>query len=108
MPLILAPSFDEHTIQQVEEHVAAVQARRMVAAMEYHAGKNADLRHESDKIQRKIDHQYTMLGKEITALNNAEHKVEMRLEALQNLKNEIGLVVDMIELHGVPTEMEDE
>lgn len=108
MTLVLAPSFDEHTREQIEAHVADVQARRMLAAMEFHAGKNAKLQHESDKIQKRVARQYELLGKEIDALEKAENKVTDRLAGLEHLKNELGLVMDMIELHPVETEAEEE
>lgn len=107
MPLILAPSFDEHTREQIETHLRDVQARRMLAAMEYHAGKNAKLSHESDKIQQRVARQYEMLRKEINALEKAEYKVTDRLAGIEHLKNELGLITDMIELHPVETESED-
>lgn len=108
MPLVLAPSFDDHTREQIEMHVAQVQARRMVAAIEYHTGKDAKLSHESAKLDRRLEHKYMMLGKEIVALEKAENKVLDRLAELEHLKNELGLVNDMRELHQVPTEKEDD
>lgn len=107
MPLVLAPSFDEHTREQVEAHVAAVQARRMLAAMEYHTGKNAKLTHESDKIRLRVEKQYDMLRREIEALEKAENKVNDRLAGLEHLMNELGLITDLIELHPVETETEE-
>jgi hypothetical protein len=108
MPLELAPCFDDATREQIEQHVAQVQARRMVAAIEYHTGKDAKLSHESDKLEKRLQHKYEMLGKEILALEKAEGKVLDRLAELEHLKNELGLVNDMRELHQVPTEVEDE
>lgn len=107
MPLVLAPSFDEHTREQVEAHVRDVQARRMVGAIEYHQGKNSRLKHESAKMEERIAKKYDMLGKELIALEKAENKVIDRLAELEHLKNEQGMVNDMIELHTVPTETED-
>lgn len=106
MPLILAPSFDEHTREQVEAHVAEVQARRMLAAIEYHQGKETKLQHESDKIQARIARQYELLKKELDALDKAENKVQDRLAGLTHLLNELGLTHDMIELHQTPAEEE--
>jgi len=107
MSLSLPPSYDAHTREQIEQHVAAVQARRMVAAIEHHAGTQAKLVHESDKIQLRIAKQYDMLGKELERLEVAESKVLARLETLEILKQEVGLITDMIEIHSVPTEKED-
>lgn len=108
MPLILAPSYDDHTREQIENHLSAVRARRMVAAIEHHRGITEKLEHESDKIQARIAKQYEMLGKEINKLEGAELKVVDRLNTIEALRQELGLTVDMIELHQVPTEMEDE
>lgn len=95
MPLVLAPSYDEHTREQIEAHVSAVQARRMVAAIDYHNGVKAKLAHESEKIQQRVARQYEMLGKELERLEAAENKVLARLETLEALRQEIGLIEDM-------------
>jgi hypothetical protein len=105
--LVLTPSFDENTREQIELHIAEVQVRRLAAAMVFHSGQNAKLHFESDKIQSRIARQYEMLGKELAALEKAELKVQDRLANLQHLSNELGLVVDLLELHPVPTETED-
>lgn len=108
MPLVLAPSFDDQTREQIEEHLRAVQARRMLGAMEFHSGKNAKFKHESSKLQARLDAKYLMLGKELIALEKAENKLIDRLAELEHIKNELGLVNDLIELHPVATETEDE
>ncbi|ERR1044071_3906472 len=96
MPLVLAPSFDDHTREQIELHVAEVQVRRLEAAVIYHQGVNAKLNFESDKIQAKIARQYELLNKELVALEKAELKVQDRLATMQHLQNELGLVVDLL------------
>lgn len=95
MPLVLADSFDDKTRDQIEAHLEAVRSRRMVAALEYHAGIKAKLEHESDKVRQKIARQYEMLGKELIRLESAEQKVFDRLEHLEALKQELGLITDM-------------
>jgi uncharacterized membrane protein YdfJ with MMPL/SSD domain len=107
MPLILAPSYDDHTREQIENHLSAVRARRMVAAIEHHKGITEKLTYESDKIQARIAKQYEMLGKELGRLEELENKVQERLVTIEALRQELGLTVDMIEIHNVPTEMED-
>lgn len=107
MPLVLAPSFDDHTREQIELHIAAVQARRMSAAVTYHTGKDAKLAHESDKIQAKIARQYEMLGKELEQMDKVIEKVENRLAGLTHLQNELGMVQEMRELHVLDPEEED-
>lgn len=101
MPLVLAPSFDDHTRAQIEQHIEAVRARRMVAAIEHYQGVNAKLSHESDKVQKRMARQYEMLGKELAALEKAELKVLGRLETLEALRQEIGLITDMVEANPV-------
>ncbi len=39
MPLVLAPSFDDHTREEVEAHLEQVRLRRLAGAMEYHQSK---------------------------------------------------------------------
>jgi uncharacterized protein involved in exopolysaccharide biosynthesis len=108
MALILAPSFDDHTREQIENHIAEVHVRRMAAAIEYHQGKETKLQYESDKIQARIARQYELLRKELDALEKAENKVQDRLAGLIHLQNELGLTHDMIELHQTPGEKEDD
>lgn len=104
MALVLAPSFDDHTREQIEVHIAQVQARRMAAAVEYHTGKDAKLAHESDKVQRRIAQKYEMMHKELLALDKAMEKVENRLAELTHLQNELGLISDMREEHALDPE----
>lgn len=106
MPLVLAPSFDDHTREQIEVHIAQVQARRMAAAVEYHTGKDAKLAHESDRIQKRIAQKYDMMQKELLALDKAMEKVENRLAELTHLQNELGLVAEMREMHALDPEDE--
>ena len=108
MPLVLAPSFDEHSRAQIEEHIKQVQSRRMLAAVVYHQGVGAKLSYESDKIQARRQQKYDMLLKEIGQLDRILEKVENRLAEVQHLDNELGLVNDMRELHVVDSEKEDE
>ena len=96
MPLILAPSFDEHSREEIEAHLEEVRARRMVAAIEYATGVNAKLEYEALKVQKKMSAQYEMLAKEIAALDKALEKMEKRLLTLITLQQELGLTQNMI------------
>ncbi len=107
MPLVLAPSFDAKTREQIEAHLEEVRGRRLVAAMEFHAGRHAKLSHESDKVQRQLAKAYEMLGKELDKFDALDQKIMDRLEKCEQLKQEIGLITDLIELHPAPTEQED-
>lgn len=107
MPLVLTPSYDERTKDQIEDHIAAVRARRMVHVVEYQMGVQTKLEHESDKIQARIAREYEKLKKRLEKQEEAEDKVIESITVLEALRQELGLTVDMIELHQVPTERED-
>lgn len=96
MPLVLQPSLDEHSRQEIEDHVAAVQARRMVAAIEYHKGITDKIDAESDKIFRKLKQQYEMLGKELERLDKADEAIQKRMQAIAILQQEAGVLSDML------------
>lgn len=96
MPLILQPSLDEHTREQIEAHVEEVRARRMVAVIEFNAGKQAKLENELNSVNRKLIQQYTMLGKEIEQLDRLDAKLSKRLETIAALQQEGGVVSDML------------
>lgn len=96
MPLVLASSFDEHTREQIEAHVSAVQARRMIAAIEHYQGVQRKLTQESNKVQLKMSRNYEMLGKELERLEKAENAVLARLETLEALRQQVELIDDMM------------
>lgn len=100
MSLILRPSFDSQSREEILAHLEQVRVRRMAAAIHYHSGVNAKLEHEADKIQRRMKSHYEMLHKELLALEKAETKVQNRLDNLIALENEIGLVHDL-KVHGL-------
>ncbi len=108
MPLVLAPSFDEHTREQIEAHIAEVQARRMVAAVEYHHGQRDKLVKETDKISARISRYYELLGKEIVQMDRLIEKIEERMQMLTALNNNRALVGDMIAAHIISDENEEE
>jgi Pyruvate/2-oxoacid:ferredoxin oxidoreductase gamma subunit len=89
--LILAPSFDEHTRAEIEQHLEVVRQRRMLAAFSYAQGVNAKLEHESERIQKRMASHYDMLAKEIERLDKAHAAVEKRLETLTAMQQELGL-----------------
>ena len=100
MPLQMVPDLAALSREQVEAHLEQVRARRMVAALHYHEGKNAKYAMESDKIKRKMRGQNEMLGKELSSLDKAIERVEKRLAAITTLDTELGLVNDMIVVLG--------
>lgn len=97
MPLILRPSYDDLTRQEIEEHLEGVRSRRMVAAMEFNEGQTAKLEHESEVIQRRIKQQYELLGKDITRADTLDEKIQERLAKIETLRQELGFVTEQVE-----------
>lgn len=95
MGLVLQPELREKTREEIEAHLDVVRARRMVAAIEYQAGRDAKLAHESDKMQRKVKGAYEMLGKELSALDRALWRVEQRLIQVEGFRQELGVIEDL-------------
>lgn len=94
--LILQPALSDSTREEVEAHIEAVRARRMVATIEYHSLKNAKLIDKSAKIKARLDAQAEMLRKEILASERADQKIQDRLIAIEQLKQEMGVLDDML------------
>lgn len=94
--LVLKPSIHDFDRGQVEEFLETIRVKRMSAAIEYHANKNAKLAHEQDKIQKKFQHQLVMLEKELERLEAADDKVQQRLINIDMLKQEMGLLTDSL------------
>jgi hypothetical protein len=97
MPLILQPTFDVKTRQEIEAHIEQVRARRLAASMAYHAGVQQKLSHESDVIQRRIKQQYEMLCKELIRLEKLEDSIQTRLNKLDAMHQELGVVNEMLD-----------
>jgi len=98
MPLILAPSFDDHTREQVEAHLERVRIRRIAAVVEYQQGRLNKLGNEANTLEGKLNRTYNQLEKAIMRLDDEIAKIEVYLNNCQNLKNELGLVNARIEL----------
>jgi hypothetical protein len=90
--LELKPTIHDFDRDTLEQWLDQVRARRMSAAIEYFANKNAKVAHEADKIQKKFLGQVEMLGKEIVRLEAAEARVMDRLITIDMLKQELGLL----------------
>ena len=98
MPLILAPSFDDKTREEVEAHLEVVRLRRMAAALEFAQSKMTKLELEDNQLNNKLLRNYEQLGKSIERLDRELDKVQQYLNNCLVLKSEIGLVHDRIEL----------
>lgn len=92
--LVLQPTLEEMTVEELEQHLEAVRARRIVCAMEYVAGEALKLEAEKDKATRKLKEHYVMLAKELERCERAIYKCEERVVAIQVLKDEIGVIDD--------------
>jgi RecA/RadA recombinase len=92
--LVLQPTLEDLTIEELEAHIEGVRARRIVAAMEYVAGEAIKLEVEKDKMHRKLKEHYVMLAKELDRCERAIYKCEERVVVIQQLKDEIGVMED--------------
>ena len=63
MPLILYPSFDDHTRAQVELHLEQVRLRRLAGALEYQQSKMLKLEKGENELQNKLIRHYEQMGK---------------------------------------------
>ena len=98
MPLILAPSFDDHTREEVEAHLEVVRARRIAAALEYTQSRLIRLEEEDNALGNRLMRNYEQLGKALTRLDREIEKIELYLRNCEMLKSEMDLNHDRIEL----------
>jgi len=98
MPLILAPSYDDHTREEIEAHLEQVRTRRIAAALAYQHGKMVRLEGQQESLDMRLGKHYASLGRYIDQLDKAMDKVERQLAVCQTLHNESGFVADRIEL----------
>jgi hypothetical protein len=96
MPLILQPSFTDMTREQIEEHLSLVRARRMQAAMEYHAGQNVKLQKENKLLLGKIATQYGLLARDISRLDDLDNKIQERLNKISALLQETEVIGELL------------
>jgi uncharacterized protein YPO0396 len=98
MPLVLAPSFDDHTREEVEAHLELVRLRRLAGALEYQQSKLTRLEREENDVTGKLGRSYEQLGKSLLRLDRELEKVEHYLTTCHTLWSEQGLVRDRIKL----------
>src|SRR5262245_28790789 len=98
MPLILAPSFDDHTRAQVEAFLELVRVRRISAAIEFQQSKLMKLENQEGSTENKLTRAYEQLGKIVDRLDRDIEKAEELLAKCEMLKGEIGLIHDRITL----------
>lgn len=95
MGLVLAPSFDDQTRQQIEDYLSIIRSRRMSAALEYSQGQALKLQHETEKLQAKVNRAYEALGKKLAAAEKAEEALQQALAKCEILRGELGLLADL-------------
>lgn len=95
MPLVLAPSYDEQTRQQIEEFISTLQMRRMSAALEYQLGHAAKLERASEKLAKRAVAYYATLLKRIETAEKAADALQDQLQKCEMLRAEINLTNDL-------------
>lgn len=90
--LVLQRTLADYSTKELEQHIEAVRARRIVAVMEYVAGQQLKLEAEVDKIHRKLKAHYEMLGKELERCDRVLYALEQRVAAIEMLRQEAGLI----------------
>lgn len=98
MPLILAPSFDDHSREEVEAFIDMVRVRRISGAIEYQQSKLHRLDAENSSLEAKLIRAWDQLGKALVRIDTDIEKIETLLGTCQMLRQEIDLVSDRIEL----------
>jgi hypothetical protein len=98
MTLVLSPSFDDHTREQVEAYLDMVRGRRIAGAVEYHQAITQKLHIEGTVVGDRLIRSWTALGKALERLERDMQMVEKHLETCTMLKEEMGLVHDRIDL----------
>lgn len=97
MPLVLAPSFNSATREEVEEHLEWVRDVRLAAAIEFQQGREAKLEKEGNLAAHRLASMYSQLGKALSRLDREILKVEDYLAKCEMLSDELSLVKDRIE-----------
>ena len=92
--LVLQPTLDDMTEDELEQRIEQVRARRIVAAMTYIEGQHLKHEAELDKAERKMVAHYEMLGKEFERPDKAIVACERRVKAITILKQEVGVMED--------------
>jgi len=86
--LVLMPTLDDLSRDEVEAYIETVRAKRMVATLEFFQTKNRKVELRQSKIGQRIQGKLDMLEKEIDKLEAAENKVSTRLAEIEQLKHE--------------------
>lgn len=96
MPLDLQPSYSTMTREQIEEHLTQVRLRRLQASIVFHEGQNVKFGRQLTVLDRRIQQQYEMLGKEIARLDQLDEKIMDRLVKLESLQQEAEMIKGLV------------
>lgn len=96
MPLVLAPSFDDHTREEVEQHLEQVRLRRLAAALEFQQSRTLKLEREENELQNRLIRNYEQLGKALVRMDKDLEKAEQYLQACQMLRTELDITLDRL------------
>lgn len=93
MALVLQPSLDEHSRDEIIAHIETVRARRMLAAL-VHAQSVQERNAEAvSVIERKLEALYTGLAREIAHLDKYDAMIQKRLVKIAELQHEYNILV---------------
>jgi hypothetical protein len=96
MPLILSPSFDDHTREEVEAHLDQVRIRRLAAAMEFQQSRLFKLEKEEGELQARLIRNYDQLGRVLIRIDRDMEKAQGYLEACTMLRTELDLTLQHV------------
>lgn len=92
MGLVLQPSLDEHSREDIIAHVEQVRARRMLAALVYSQGVTEKNAERMGVTERKLQMQFEGLAREIAQLDKYDALVNKRLVKIAELQHEFNML----------------
>jgi hypothetical protein len=93
MALVLQPSLDEHSREEIIAHIEQVRARRMLAALIYSQSVTERNAVSANVIERKLEMQFTGLAREIAQLDKYDAMISKRLTKIAELQHEYNLLI---------------
>ena len=93
MALVLQPSLDEHSREEIIAHIEQVRARRLMAALIYAQGAQEKRAEEASVIERKLIMEFERLARNIEQLDKYDRMATERLEKIAVLQHEYNLLV---------------
>jgi hypothetical protein len=77
--LVLQPTFNDKTREEIETHLMEVRARRMLAVATYYQGINAKATAQMAKEQARMQREYGLLLRDIAKLDKIAEEIEKRM-----------------------------